>query len=219
MKNCRTIFDRLTDDNGHNLNYELVGKIESAVNEQSNSAFDLAYSLIDTACKTIQSERNENDNQNDDLPKRFKSTLKLLNLVPLDYDTTKPNGIATTMRGLESAVRGLCELRNSDGIIAHGKPATTKSMDLLQIQFAAQTADLVVHYLYQAHFDYPMPTPEIMYGDNSEFNDYVDDIHPEVEIFGQTLLASQILFNADEQHVAYKEALLNYVIEAEENDD
>jgi hypothetical protein len=217
MQNCRSLLNQIADGNP-NLNTVLIGEIERAVNTQSNAVFCLAYGFIDTMCKTILDERDEIDSS-DDLPARFKKVIRLLNLVPHDYGTTKNTGISTTMLGLERAVQGLCELRNSDGIISHGKPAKTAQMDLLQIQFAAQTTDLIVHYVYTAHIDYPMLKPELAYENSKEFNDYDDDIHPKIELFSQIILPSWSLYYADTEHAAYKEALKEYNLENESNDE
>jgi hypothetical protein len=71
MVNCQTILDEMCGGDSNNLHYVLIHKLENAVDEQSNSAFDYAYSLIDTACKTILVQRKESIHSNNNLPKRF----------------------------------------------------------------------------------------------------------------------------------------------------
>ena len=119
------------------------------------------------------------------------------------------------LRGLQTAVGGLCNLRNGDGIYSHGKLASHKPYDLMQIQFAADTTDTIVSYLLQAYLDYLPPTEAIIYDDLDDFNEFVDEIHDSIVIFGQEFLPSKILYFYDSGHTAYREALEQFLQEPE----
>jgi hypothetical protein len=209
MLKCRKLVETYQTKEELALISSLLGAIEQTVTDGSNGAFCLAYSLIDTACKTIFSQRGISDGDYD-LPKRFKITIKNLNLVSSTYETERVLGLDTTMRGLEQAVKGLCELRNYEGIFSHGKSANFQHMDELQLQLAAETADTIVNYLFQAHFNYQPKEPELIYEDCQDFNEWIDEAHNIVEILGQTFLPSQILYMSDAEHTAYREALIEY---------
>lgn len=219
MIHCRRL--KAEFSTGLDLVWVLVENIENAVNTQSNAVFCLCYSLIDTICKTIIEQRSEVDDENADLPKRFKTILNLINLYPESYNGDSNIGIKRTLGGMNSFLVGLCELRNNDGVFSHGKPAMYSNLDLLQIQMAANTADLLVTYIYRAHLDYPMPKPEIRYSDKEleDFNNWVDELYEPIELFGQVILSSRILFDLDSSHTAYKEMFAEYQIEQAEQKD
>lgn len=213
MTNCQVLISEYGASLG--LIKTLVDDIERAASQNSNAIFCLAYSLIDTVCKTIQDGRGSEASNNDDLPKRFKATLKLLSLVPEDYDGAGREGIAQAMRGLEQTVRGLCELRNSDGIYSHGKVATKPHYDMLQIRLALESTDTIVNYLYRAHLDYPVPNPQLIYEDQKEFNDAIDETYGSIEIAGQAFLPSRILYSYDSDQTTYREALEEFKLQQE----
>src|SRR4051812_5019771 len=91
-----------------------VDAIESAVNENPGLAFDLAKTLIESACKTILTERSIGFNPSDDLPNLYKSTITHLPLLPLaaSSSSTVRQSLMRTLNGLHTAIQGVCELRN-----------------------------------------------------------------------------------------------------------
>ena len=210
MRKCRGLLVR--DDEGLSLFQQLVELIEQAVSDNSNGVFCLCYSLIDTTCKTILDRYGIPDNKNDGLQKRCRVTLRQLSLFPPEYqtDNKKDDGVPRVLQGLVTAVLGLCNLRNKDGIISHGKNAAHEPYDLLQIQFAADTTDTIASYLLQAYLDYPPPVSDIIYEDQNDFNEFVDEQHDSVVIFDQEFLPSKILYLYDSEHTAYLEALEQY---------
>ncbi len=76
-------------------------------------------------------------------------------------------------------------------------------------------------FLYSAHKSYPTdPTlARINYSDadNQEFNDYVDDLHGIIEIFGMQYRPSEVLFYVDDE--AYRSNLAEYVVEEKNEED
>ena len=75
---------------------------------------------------------------------------------------------------------------------------------------AAQAADAIVGFLHATHRQdqlVPRATP-LRYGDNDEFNDYVDDEHGDIHIFDLTFRPSEVLFQLDQQ--GYRGALAEY---------
>ena len=210
MRKCRDLLSR--DSERFGLIQTLINDIERAVSQNSNGAFCLCYSLIDTTCKTILDGYGVPDRKKNGLPDRFKLTLQQLSLFPPEYETenNKDKGIVRVLEGLQEAVSGLCNLRNGDGIYSHGKLASHKPYDLLQIQFAADTTDTIASYLLQAYLDYPPPVSDIIYDDQKDFNEFVDEIHESIVIFGQEFLPSKILYLYDSEHTAYREELEQY---------
>jgi hypothetical protein len=145
--------------------------------------------------------------------------MRSLNLIPSDYDKSTRDGFRDAMNGLLTAVRGLCQLRNNEGVFSHGKSTRHQNLDLLQIRLAAEAADAIATYLYRSHLKYPFPSEEFRYEVYDDFNDYIDEMYGTIEILDQMFLPSKILYNSDEGHATYREALEQYNLQEVENSD
>jgi hypothetical protein len=198
----------------------LLESTERAVAEESPTTFELSKSLIDTTCKTILIDRGIEINRNWDSPQLFRETQNQLNFIPPEYPNPQVflSGITSVLQGLRTAIQGFAELRNSDGIIAHGQDGYRQvSFFAYQLQFVARAADSVVHFLFSAHRRNPSGSRahRIYYEDNLEFNEYIDEYHEVTIIFEQEFPASKILFDSDKDHIAYREKLIAWEIDVE----
>jgi hypothetical protein len=189
-----------------------IAALESAVIDTPALAFDLAKSLVESVCKTILADRGQEVDHTLDTPKLFRDTLRHLQILPDSHAGDAPisDSLKKTMGGLQSIVAGLCELRNREGLASHGRDAYSCSLESVQAQLAARSADALIHYLLNAHRNYPNQSPKrrVQYHDNSEFNSYLDDSNEKIVIFGFEYLPSYALFNTDDD--AYKELLREY---------
>jgi hypothetical protein len=88
---------------------EQVKALELAVVQNTGLAFDLAKTLIESACKTVISERGGSFDKDDDVPKLFKAaTLAVPFLpVPLASDSAARKSLVQTLSGLNTAVQGV----------------------------------------------------------------------------------------------------------------
>lgn len=188
--------------------------LEDAVSENPELAIDLSRALVETVCKTILEDRGFVIEKGwlNNTPSLFTNTLKAIHILPEQHTANEKAelGLQTTLKGLVDAVTGLCQLRNAAGMASHGRDIYTHPMDSLQAVFAAQTADNVVLFLYLAHKTYAIDATKgrLFYSENSDFNDYLDDIHEVCIIVGVPYAVSELLFYTDEK--AYREALLEY---------
>src|SRR3989304_2911152 len=91
--------------------------IESGVRENPSLAFDLAKTLIESACKTILTERAIAFDPGDDLPKLFKAATNSLPFLPPSASGAAKvrKSLARTLNGLQTAVQGLWEVGNECG--------------------------------------------------------------------------------------------------------
>jgi hypothetical protein len=196
---------------------EQVNGIELAVSENPGLAFDLAKTVIESACRTILTERNIGFDPDDDLPKLFKTVTTTLPFLPAAATGSVEvrRSLAQTLSGLRIAVQGVCELRNSCGYASHGSDSARPPMEMVQAILAAETADAIVGFLYRVHRqDYiARITPKLRYGDNAEFNDYVDGQHESVRIFDEEFQPSKILFELAPE--PYRVYLAEYPPESE----
>lgn len=180
---------------------EQLELIEQSVLEHPNNAIDISKALVETCCKTILKERGGAFDKEDDLPKLFKSVQGHIRLVPEEH--AGDDGLRDRVKKLVGSINGmvaaLCELRNHAGISSHGKDAFTLSLMPAQALLAARTADALVSYLFSMHLDHTGPRESTIrrHSDKPEFNEYVDELHEKVKIFGYTYAPSEVLFAVD----------------------
>lgn len=193
-----------------------VRSIEQAVVENPGLAFDLAKTVVESACKTILSERKVLFEPDDGLPRLFRAVTMNLSLLPvtLSSDAEARRSLAQTLNGLHTSLVGVCELRNAFGFASHGSGEPRPAMESVQALLAAQTADAIVGFLYRIHRQERalVEVSPLVFGDNEAFNGYVDEANAVVRIFGLEYRPSEVLFNCDPQ--AYRDLLSGFEPEA-----
>jgi hypothetical protein len=197
---------------------EQVTALERAVVENPGLAFDLAKTLVESACRTILTERQQPYASDDDLPKLFKTVTTFLPLSPPSASSTSGHkSLKQTLNGLQTALQGVCELRNDFGFASHGSDGSRPRMERIQAMLAAQAADTIVGFLHATHQQDQavQRTAPLRFEDRADFNDYVDDAHGIIQIFELSFRASEVLFRVD--HEAYRDALASF--DASEEDD
>lgn len=185
-----------------------VAALESAVTTSPALVFDLSRSLVESVCKSILHERGEKtDLKFNDLIKR---TSQVVQLVPSEIDVDEKT--VEQLDALVAAFNGvlLCvtHLRHTYGIASHGRAGSAGTLERAHVHLAARSADLLVHFLFQAHkffFRAIEELDEVTYDEFAEFNDHVDEYHEPVTIFDWAMPASEVLFYADaEAYQAYR---------------
>ncbi len=196
-----------------------VKALELAVTENTGLAFDLSKTLIEGACKTIISERGNEFDKDDDLPKLFKAVCQTIPFLPvaLATDAGARKSLLQTLNGLNTAVQGVCELRNAFGFASHGSDGPRPIMEGVQALLAAQAADAIVGFLYRVHsqdLTRPPRNLPLDYEDHPHFNDWIDDQSEPVRILSfPPYRPSEVLFNVDRE--AYRDLLTEYAAEDE----
>ena len=197
---------------------EKVKALELAVIENSGLAFDLAKTLVESTCKTIITERGGSFSTDDDLPRLFRAAGRIVPFLPLGNagDVASRRSLERTLNGLNTALQGVCELRNSCGFASHGSESPRPAMEAIQALLVAQAADAIIGFLYSAHIqDLSRPKAlRLEYDDNAEFNEWLDEqCEPVVILALPPYGASEVLFRVDEE--AYRELLNEYKAEKE----
>jgi hypothetical protein len=172
-------------------------------------AFDLAKTVVESACRTILKDRKIAFDSDDDLPRLFKTATTSLPMLPVLASSAAEarKSLAQTLNGLHTALQGVCELRNAYGFAAHGADGPRPGMGRVQALLAAQAADAIVGFLHSIHRQErsALPTARLEYDDHESFNIYVDESNEQVRIFELAYRPSEALFAVDRE--AYRDLL------------
>jgi hypothetical protein len=172
--------------------------LESAVSSNPGFAFDMAKTLLESACKAVLTERACNYETGWDLPKLLKETLSQIQLVPSDFvaEAEVTESLRKTAGGLQTTIQGICELRNTQGFASHGKDPAFQELESVQALLVARAADAIVSFMFRAHQGYQrhQAPARLSYADHSEFNDFVDDSNAPVQVFSEEFAPSRVLF-------------------------
>lgn len=190
-----------------------IEAIEDAVYERPALVFDLSRALIETICKTILNDCGVPFETDAKCPDLLRAVEQRIQLFPSGHDS--PADITETIRrtvnGLSTTVNGLCDLRSREGMASHGRDAFARSLDPVQAELAARSADTVASFLWNVHRAYkPVPqAARLRYEDNPDYNAYVDELHEKpVVIFELPFRQSDILFALDRE--AYCDGLNDF---------
>lgn len=175
-----------------------VVALERAVNEKSDLTFDLAKTMLESACKAVLASHSIETGPKDDLPKLFGTVLQSVSLLPSDssHETRVAEGLRKTLNGLRTAVQGICELRNQRGMASHGSGELRPALESTQFMLAAETADAIVGFLMRAHSQ-TVPYQQVRFEQNPAFNDQLDDEHGPFWIRESEFRPSEVLFRME----------------------
>ena len=186
--------------------------LEEAVDRNPGLAFDLAKTLLESACKTVLTGVKRQYDDRWELPRLLKETLEQLRLVPEEIAQEK--GVSESLRktagGLQTVIQGICELRNAYGFASHGKGPSFQQLESVHALVVARATDVIVDFIFRVYREYSVFTPAkpLTYEDNVEFNEYVDNNNEPVRIFNLEYSPSEVLFKVDPD--AYYDLLLEF---------
>ncbi len=198
---------------------EQVKALERAVVENPGLAFDLAKTLIESACKSIITERGGRIEKNDDMSDLFRKVKAAVPFLPPASagESGARKSLDQTLSGLNTALQGVCELRNAYGFASHGSDGPRPAMERVQVLLAAQAADAIVGFLYSSHaaeLARP-PVVRLEFDDNSDFNEWIDNQSEMVHVLDlPPYRPSEVLFNVDQE--AYRDLLSRHSAEDSE---
>ena len=170
-------------------------------------------SLVEGLCKSILDESNVPADADINLSKLAKKAVQELAKNSAEWKEQKTNEafkklINSFSLTLENAMSAIGTLRNEYCPLAHGRSSQHIPLDFVYAEFVAQQTDAILLFFLKLldHSNSLQPEP-VSYHENSEFNDYVNDQHGRLDIFEDTYLASEILFqmNKNKYQVAVKE--------------
>jgi len=188
-----------------------VNAIERAVASTPNLAFDLARTLIETACKTVLRDCGNERADQLGLKALLRETYATLQLVPHGASTEElQQALQQIIDNLNSVILGISHLRHNVGIASHGKDAIAPALESTQAEFVARAADAIVTFLFKSHYQYTgsIAKRDLEYEDNPDLNDYIDQVNEPVRIFDLDYRPSEVLFFTDRS--AYEDVLSTF---------
>lgn len=178
-----------------------VEYIENWVTTDTGMVFDLAKSLVESACKAVLSERSVPFSISDDLPKLFRRVKDNVPMLPpqASGEAEVRRGLVQTLSGLQQVLQGICDLRNTLGEVSHGSERERPEMETTQALLAAQAADTMIGFLHRVHRQGrdQAQTSSLDFDSSPEFNDWVDLEHRSVQIFDSEFRPSEVLFQME----------------------
>lgn len=195
-----------------------VEALEEAMPDRPAIAVSFCRTLIETTCKTILIDRGQSPDDAWEAPKLVAETTKFLHLGIHDdghTDATLKSGAEKLVRGINSIIDGVVEIRNAHGVAAHGSDAYAPMLDERYAEILARATDAVVGLLFKTHLNGSgkAPLARLRYGDHKDFDEWIDSDFGPFEVLETPLVASEALFRTDNN--AYRAALVLYRQEQE----
>jgi hypothetical protein len=135
-----------------------VTRMEGAVITDPDLAIGTAKEFVESICKTILEERNEQYSKNDKLTALVRKTAQVLQLTPNDIADTASGAetIKRMLMNLATLVQGTAELRNAHGS-GHGRSVSQARYRLSarHARLAVGSATTLGVFLYETHEDRP----------------------------------------------------------------
>ncbi|MGE6475088.1 abortive infection family protein [Psychrobacter sp. NPDC078631] len=129
-----------------------INLMESSIETSPYQAIGVAKELMETACKSIFTSRQEEYNKNWDLSKLMRETTKLFKLTPDDIsnEAKAAKSIRQILGSLSAVVQGIAEVRNEYGS-GHGKDSQFKGLQPRHAKLAVGAASTLAIYLLETH--------------------------------------------------------------------
>lgn len=213
---CRELMD---NHPGSLVIRQQVEALEDAIPDKPGVAVSFCRTIIETTCKTILIDRGQKPENGWDAPKLISETSKFLHLGIHDTghtDASLRSGAEKLVRGINSIVDGIVEIRNAHGTGAHGPDAYAPVLDARYAEILACATDAVVGFLFRTHLNSARTAPltRLRYGDHQDFDDYIDNDYGPFVVLETPLVASEALFQTDND--AYRVSLQTFISERDE---
>lgn len=196
---------------------EYVRRIEGYRDTDFALCIENAKSLLESIAKEICTQRTQEYSNGDSTNKILKLAFACMGYD--DNETTQQIG-----RAIANIGQQMGNLRNEIGLTSHGKPlseleARKDTVNKVSSDFLLDSTELIACLLIQLfETEFPRKAEEqeaILYDDNEEFNDYLDDMYGDYVMGANSYSASEILYNLDPK--AYQTELSAYKVGSDED--
>jgi hypothetical protein len=187
--------------------------IERSIPTDPGLAFTHCRGLLETVCRTILTDRGVGTVADANSNQIMSATLKVLKLTPDEFDKDErvEAGVVDLVRGINQMVNGVVALRNSQGLGPHGRDALEAILDAEYAIITAQAIDSAACLLYRMHRKQAErdPLKRLRFGDYPEFDAFLDEEYPGIEIEETPIQASKALCLVEPE--AYRQSLMTFL--------
>lgn len=185
---------------------DYIDDIESSLKENPNKSIEISKGLIDSICKTVLRDLGFEYNNNWNSQKLLRETLNKLPFLK-SLQTKDSESVKKIINGITTLSQGICELRNNNSFITHGKDIREETCEQICAKLVFDAVKTTGNFILEIHTNLTslLDKRRILYEDYQDFNDWYDKVNGEVTVGKLKFSASQTLFNNDVE--AYKEAL------------
>lgn len=196
--------------------------VRQATQNYSSGSYDIVFdcskSLIECCCKTILNDLKIKYENADDFQKVLKLTVQQLSLLPETHKDQKElrDSVTKAIAGFNTIAQAIGELRNSQGIMAHGGDGSYIGLGQSYALLMINLSDAISTFLLGRHKDFfeRVKKPKIIFDDNNDFNGKLDEYFGSIQIYETKYPASEILYEIDPQgYEAYLNEYKNNKVE------
>lgn len=149
---------------------DYIPRIEYQISHDLTAAIGSTKSLVESICKTILDHEKEGYNNDDNINKLVKKTIKSLK-------TENPDLISLFGNNLVSSMQNLGEIRNKIDESSHGKSLLdkTQKIDLITASFLINSVETISCFLiefYEIEHPRRKGEDEFRFENLKDFNDY-----------------------------------------------
>jgi len=177
-----------------------VDATESAYNNGSSGLIiGHCKAMIESISKSILDEKSISYEPNSNTSWLAKRTIQALGVAEGVGNENKARGafsklVASIANNFETAEQGISELRNDFCTLSHGRSTSHEPLDMFYAEFVARQTDAMIGFIYDLYMNQKTLESSIIYQENEEFNDYLNDEYGSIQIYGDTYPLSLIPF-------------------------
>lgn len=208
LDSCRQLFETYPESTSLRPAVEVI---ERTIADEPGLAFTHCRGLLETVCVTILVDRGIDVPPNSKgqwLMSQAVQTLELTSVSPDDKEAEQ--GIAGILRGLNSLIGGVVDVRNSQGVGPHGRDALERVLSSDYAALIARAVDAAVGLIFRLHREQigRDPVNHLRFAVHADFDAHLDREYPGIVIEEAPIRASRALF--DQDRVAYRKSLVEF---------
>lgn len=196
--------------------------VKQAIQNYESGSYDIVFdcskSLVECCCRTILADLKVEFSKDDDFQKILRATVQNLSLLPDSHksDEALRGSITKAIQGFNTIAQAIGELRNSQGIMAHGGDGSYIGLGQSYALLMINLSDAISTFLLGRHSDFSEKRKKkIQFDENEDFNVSLDENFGPFRIYETDYLASDILYQLDPQgYEAYLNEHRNSEVEA-----
>lgn len=184
-----------------------VDKIDYFLDADFGAAVGCGKSLIECICKTILDEQNHQYDKNPTVNHLVKKTCIALKI--------ENNLVSQFANSMVTASQRLGEIRNAIDTSSHGHSLSSeksKKIEGITVYFLINSVEAIACFLLEFYeIEHPLRNQpqDISYESFQDFNDYLDNLHGDINVAGLSYPASEVLFLIDA--IAYQNKYQEYL--------